>query len=101
MNFFNVDNDKFRFPSNGKAFLNCGILRHLTISNHLFRFPSNGKAFLNYSMVVRFKMRGVLQFRFPSNGKAFLNVGIDTGKGNVNEVSIPFKREGVSEPLCF
>ena len=88
-----------------------------------FRFPSNGKAFLNWEIVARallairvsipFKREGVSEqigliqlaldrdmFRFPSNGKAFLNAKAGWVYNLVEEterVSIPFKREGVSE----
>ena len=43
-------------------------------------------------------------FRFPSNGKAFLNLAITVNTVAWSEltVSIPFKREGVSErDLCI
>ena len=63
----------------------------------MFLFPSNGKAFLNLTPVFAYLKAD--QFLFPSNGKAFLNMcGADhVAEGYV--VSIPFKRDGVSELL--
>ena len=40
-------------------------------------------------------------FLFPSTGKAFLNDGIRSRYNGFAEVSIPFHREGVSEPEKF
>ena len=61
----------------------------------LFQFPSNGKAYLN-NWLTNEVLTGVW-FQFPSNGKAYLNwirkkVVIPT-----TSVSIPFKRESISE----
>ena len=85
----------FQFPSNGKAYLNdiCGsILTEIST----FQFPSNGKAYLNLDLnLVRLAI--VAWFQFPSNGKAYLNeTGLDISDV-LGSVSIPFKRESVSE----
>ena len=65
----------------------------------MFQFPSNGKVFPNESTVNLLKEMGE-EFQFPSNGKVFPNAQLqetpnETGNDNV---SIPFKREGISEP---
>ena len=61
-----------------------------------FQFPSNGKAYLNISSL---KTGGlILEFQFPSNGKAYLNdCNIQQPPLAPLQVSIPFKRESVSE----
>ena len=110
----------FQFPSNGKGFPNlcfcpsgdCNfsfnslqtgkafrtVLRHaINIPEVIvFQFPSNGKGFPNADIDTRLQLR--FSFQFPSNGKGFPNLGNwlnrpDTG----NPVSIPFKRERLSE----
>ena len=73
---------------------------------HRFQFPSNGKVFPNPNT----KHPGHFcrgQFQFPSNGKVFPNGRLDKYCDPVIDVSIPFKREGISElkklrkPLTF
>ena len=45
------------------------------------------------------KLRIVLiVFQFPSNGKAYLNSSMGRQREKMRAVSIPFKRESVSEP---
>ena len=63
-----------------------------------FQFPSNGKAYLNHHKC-GWWTRKQLEFQFPSNGKAYLNRGRWTDGIWPADVSIPFKRESVSEPI--
>ena len=96
----------------------------VSLSSPTFQFPSNGKVFLNIwrewgktqahpSVSIPFKREGLSErfllflmadttyhnrFQFPSNGKVFLNLkGLIVRKDNSPTVSIPFKREGLSE----
>ena len=116
---------RFQFPSNGKDFPNfkrrCQ-LKSPIVSTEMFQFPSNGKDFPNkiYSIwnpaegqvSIPFKREGLSEhlaglltgnpcpvFQFPSNGKDFPNEkGTDFIFSRlVQIVSIPFKREGLSE----
>ena len=65
---------------------------------NLFQFSSNGKGFPNVSskgccVVIR------EEFQFPSNGKGFPN-WLQGFEAVLSErVSIPFKRERLSEPI--
>ena len=43
------------------------------------------------------RTRRIVVFQFPSNGKDFPNVLATFGMAGCDEVSIPFKREGLSE----
>ena len=116
--------ESFQFPSNGKAYLNlfCGVRRCHQYGG--FQFPSNGKAYLNVKVVrnhstfvglsfnslqtgkriwtfyAEWYLKGSqIRFQFPSNGKAYLNWGRQTSRPDSGKrVSIPFKRESVSEP---
>ena len=65
-----------------------------------FRFPSTGKAFLNahYIFLNDYYPR---PFLFPSSGKAFLNLGCVCAGIPQFRVSIPFKRDGVSELFLY
>ena len=109
----------FQFPSNGKVFPN-EILGCVKSSLKKFQFPSNGKVFPNEANVitprpdydgfnslqtgrsfrtiekVEAQVR-VLKFQFPSNGKVFPNVDLQIAEDDPVPVSIPFKREGLSE----
>ena len=62
-----------------------------------FQFPSNGKAYLNESFEEKFS-EFTVEFQFPSNGKAYLNYPhyYELGGKDI-PVSIPFKRESISE----
>ena len=63
----------------------------------MFQFPSNGKAYLNRSRRWSYVINHVL-FQFPSNGKAYLNPRWQLpSPQDWYSVSIPFKRESVSE----
>ena len=60
-----------------------------------FQFPSNGKAYPKINQAIRtYKL---LKFQFPSNGKAYPKATYGTDKTPVTDVSIPFKREGISK----
>ena len=64
----------------------------------MFQFPSNGKAYLNSPFGANPGQK-VSVFQFPSNGKAYLNKTCLGKQVKPWEgVSIPFKRESVSEP---
>ena len=71
------------------------------MSQQEFLFPSNGKDFLN-TLVPEDGEQAKDVFLFPSNGKDFLNTERLTLFPASEEliVSIPFKREGLSEPKC-
>ena len=61
-----------------------------------FQFPSNGKVFTNRDWLNTGLLIGM--FQFPSNGKVFLNSNFSTLiRGTCAKVSIPFKREGLSD----
>ena len=111
----------FQFPSNGKVYLKqtCWETRRLP-SPTLFQFPSNGKVYLKLrinearglvlcfnslqtgkcissnNLAKRLKER-ILQFQFPSNGKVYLKQGDARTPEDQRRVSIPFKRESVSQ----
>ena len=114
----------FRFPSNGKAYINfkdhaTGLYPFATVSipfkresiyqlqrscdqvfilSLLFRFPSNGKAYINQKKVLFGHLKS--RFRFPSNGKAYININrwLRTCL-IIMHVSIPFKRESIYQHL--
>ncbi len=85
----------FQFPSNGKGFPNENSLSD-RVKNDLFQFPSNGKGFPNsggkYNVGKTEKV-----FQFPSNGKGFPNAHNKEKRWILTLVSIPFKRERLSE----
>ncbi len=113
---------RFQFPSNGKVFPNkmrrrwlnyfflcfnslqtgrsfrtctCHIDVYMT-STDRFQFPSNGKVFPN--LVAVFEELRLIEFQFPSNGKVFPNwYSVLELIHEHLDVSIPFKREGLSE----
>ena len=63
-----------------------------------FQFPSNGKGFPNF--FVGCKEATMVVFQFPSNGKGFPNAGAWFNCPVILvSVSIPFKRERLSELL--
>ena len=64
-----------------------------------FQFPSNGKAYLN-ALALAVLAVGC-EFQFPSNGKAYLNDSDDPYTRQDACVSIPFKRESVSELTAY
>ena len=112
---------KFQFPSNGKDFPNemNDVQKSTLIAE--FQFPSNGKDFPNRfclleALLQRMKSFNSLQtgrtfrtdgeietleteglFQFPSNGKDFPNLFRWCTNCTFFTVSIPFKREGLSE----
>ena len=112
----------FQFPSNGKVFQNYG-LDSSTVKNILeFQFPSNGKVFQNYSEVFcvaftdccfnslqtgrSFRTMGLIQaqsriywsFNSLQTGRSFRTTAKYSVSLSQIAVSIPFKREGLSEP---
>ena len=62
-----------------------------------FQFPSNGKVFPNGRGIKIFQNAKRNVFQFPSNGKVFPNRRFKRESYDTIEVSIPFKREGISE----
>ena len=114
--------EQFQFPSNGKDFPNfsfvvawvwMGVEVSIPFKREglseliscfglaktlpMFQFPSNGKDFPNE---VSAHIINILQptFQFPSNGKDFPNLQYWHLRLSLsNKVSIPFKREGLSE----
>ncbi len=86
---------KFQFPSNGKVFPNSISIKFNNYYNLSFQFPSNGKVFPNlYGFP---EQTFEVKFQFPSNGKVFPNNGEFLRESHSTRVSIPFKREGLSE----
>ena len=85
----------FQFPSNGKVFLNYFKPLKITLPHISFQFPSNGKVFLNERSFDAPTQPSL--FQFPSNGKVFLNRISQSWTQLHRSVSIPFKREGLSE----
>ena len=113
---------EFQFPSNGKAYHKSIRKSSLTGRCYLFQFPSNGKAYHKIistaqsnnqiKVSIPFKRESVSQgianypsikaeeaFQFPSNGKAYHKhrVVLEYFGGQRMLVSIPFKRESVSQ----
>ena len=112
----------FQFPSNGKDFPNKELKKAVEEDGKPFQFPSNGKDFPNrkkkvtttkVTVSIPFKREGLsehtrlvltekgilIMFQFPSNGKDFPNYSQKCQHSKVKSryVSIPFKREGLSE----
>ena len=110
---------EFQFPSNGKVYLKGRIRRTLQPVVNLFQFPSNGKVYLKQhatqsgilpvsfnslqtgkciSREAELVMKAAIRkFQFPSNGKVYLKSKIDSLTSCLEIVSIPFKRESVSQ----
>ena len=86
----------FNSLQTGKAFRTekFGRFRDCAV---VFQFPSNGKGFPN-TLRVTSEPCHYPQFQFPSNGKGFPNyVPAGVNSRLVRVVSIPFKRERLSE----
>ena len=88
---------KFQFPSNGKVFPNFHLHRDVAcVCSIRFQFPSNGKVFPN-----RLNNCGALMFRKSFNslqtGRSFRTRSTLMKSIKEIQVSIPFKREGLSE----
>ncbi len=85
-------------PFKRKVFPNSKSSSTKSSKGIMFQFPSNGKVFPNVltdddELIITFDL-----FQFPSNGKVFPNSSSWwTGRRRSSQVSIPFKREGVSE----
>ena len=115
----------FQFPSNGKAYLNTTAvmaaddneievsipfkresiseLSQVTILQHkdlLVSIPFKRESISELlSFTLMLKKNGIM-FQFPSNGKAYLNSRssrVRISLATANTVSIPFKRESISE----
>ena len=95
--YYNIE--RFQFPSNGKAYLNALAAVQEVVRWYKFQFPSNGKAYLNTNLALFLTSLVINEFQFPSNGKAYLNPKKSCCSSFGYHVSIPFKRESVSEPL--
>ena len=88
---------EFQFPSNGKDFPNLSHRAAYTRAyRKAFQFPSNGKDFPNETRNKQVTA-ATARFQFPSNGKDFPNYPLHRRSLAPVEVSIPFKREGLSE----
>ena len=112
----------FQFPSNGKVFPNKTLDTHMRLCDCCFNSLQTGRSFRTLKIKLSDNKTETL-FQFPSNGKVFPNRwrcdrgvclsrsfnSLQTGrsfrtfkhpsadgKGRIN-VSIPFKREGLSE----
>ena len=70
-------------------------------NSFLFQFPSNGKGFPNDLKVEPEVVAEPVEFQFPSNGKGFPNMVIRRYGIDGLLVSIPFKRERLSEHVWF
>ena len=87
---------KFQFPSNGKGFPNDPQRQFWrSCSDRSFNSLQTGKAFRTR----RIEMKNLLVFCFNSlqTGKAFRTHKRTNNKDETNNVSIPFKRERLSE----
>ena len=113
------DGRRFQFPSNGKAYPKESDDPEHRRGVWRFQFPSNGKAYPKYLCLddsareecfnslqtgkriprgtTSFKVIAEMTFQFPSNGKAYPKDMCNLEKGYYSEVSIPFKRESVSQ----
>ena len=61
-----------------------------------FQFPSNGKDFPN-KLYLPLRVAFTNKFQFPSNGKGLSELKLFMPQPTIQKVSIPFKREGLSE----
>ena len=110
---------EFQFPSNGKAYHKLNLEKQ-TLPNRSFnslqtgkritslakspiwerfqkfQFPSNGKAYHKAKTAKRQQTTQV-RFQFPSNGKAYHKNSKIGLRAEDDNVSIPFKRESVSQ----
>ena len=84
----------FQFPSNGKAYHKADPIA-LSFLKREFQFPSNGKAYHKLSVETTNARKS--EFQFPSNGKAYHKFGTNRIRNDWWLVSIPFKRESVSQ----
>ena len=87
----------FQFPSNGKDFPNSAFRGKPDVSEHWFQFPSNGKDFPNLgSSYILNSFVITVSIPFKREG---LSEQKETHMSTyqVSRVSIPFKREGLSE----
>ena len=78
------------------------VVGEIEIIEKRFQFPSNGKVYHKEIDPERYA-KIPLTFQFPSNGKvyhkALLFAPVATTTAEEGEVSIPFKREGVSQAI--
>ena len=90
-----IDKTSFNSLQTGRSFRTVVNVLHIESSNEEFQFPSNGKVFPNTCVIDHVCV--VSKFQFPSNGKVFPNVCFRHFRHRHFRVSIPFKREGLSE----
>ena len=97
MNTLKTGNSLFQFPSNGKDFPNSQCLPIPDPSNLKFQFPSNGKDFPNRVEAWRAVFYNPDSFNSLQTGRTFRTERDVSRLGSKICVSIPFKREGLSE----
>ena len=88
--------DQFQFPSNGKAYHKVAAAKEHYINTLSFNSLQTGKRITSANVRPR-GQGGVSQFQFPSNGKAYHKAERLGRKWIGIDVSIPFKRESVSQ----
>ena len=87
----------FQFPSNGKVFPNTALVA-LAYVTYSFNSLQTGRSFRTGTALFSLLNAGD-EFQFPSNGKVFPNpIRKWEEETEAVNVSIPFKREGLSEP---
>ena len=89
----------FPFPSNGKAYHKKTTQSKIKSVRQSFHSLQTGKRITSrsYSRILPKRQ----SFQFPSNGKAYHKHWIIAGTLIVDQVSIPFKRESVSQETPF
>ena len=88
---------KFQFPSNGKAYHKLKMKWTLKQRSACFNSLQTGKRITSYPVAVP-KTNAIAMFQFPSNGKAYHKANRQETLLRANrKVSIPFKRERVSQ----
>ncbi len=88
---------EFQFPSNGKVFPNGDSAEGYSIAEE-FQFPSNGKVFPNVEFIGIHSSSSGEGFNSLQTGRSFRTSYKHAANQQTQHVSIPFKREGLSEP---
>ena len=91
---------QFQFPSNGKVFPNVTPHCWWWSPNLSFNSLQTGRCFRTVQSS-NYYFFYCIWFQFPSNGKVFPNLMRMAKMKMAKRVSIPFKREGVSEPITI
>ncbi len=86
----------FNSLQTGRTF-RTGARKTKELGIYLFQFPSNGKDFPNINVNAESESKYHGGFNSLQTGRTFRTFAIETKQTQVTQVSIPFKREGLSE----